>query len=648
MALNVQAMMIENVSFVRERNEFSSFSNGLLSKIFDGFQFQDVTLASDDGSLVGGHKVVLSVASSVFKTILEQQSKVAHPVIVCRGVKHEDLQCLLQFIYLGRTSLHKDKVGRFLRVAEDFGVSGLVRQLNSSSSPAEVVVESLEPEMKPRPEEFHESVFDAAYKESTQHKAVLSPDVSPIYPMEPEITCEEVEQKINSEEDEQKINCEEVEQKINNEIGQKIDREVELKVPCEIEQKINSEVENIVVDLNNESLNIVDEDETDIDMTTMVTMKMEVLETLDLSSQFSKDDTLENSTVKEECADAALLSLSQRIIERNNEKAVALTSTKTMLNELDSANISKTEKTSTPNKEATPKREKHKNRNKGKGTSKIEDKKNKSAENSISSPLVKDKSSSIKPEKIKMKIVKRAESSDDEDAVSVTAVSKPQKNKDVKKEKQDSSPRNKGKRIKSSKTELSESANQNLPIEMSSTSARNSTIETLGLGLDQAPINKDVENETCKSSPKVVKKEKNTVSPRIKNTAKNPKIEATETLNEVTIKEETFYAHLNETIVDPKLSKLGKFDVETDGQYKCDSCEYSSDQRKHVFVHKLSKHVKLKFECDVCENTFTDPRSLKKHKGSAHEDVRYECDLCDRTTSTAYHLASHKRRKHSA
>ena len=232
--------------------------------------------------------------------------------------------------------------------------------------------------------------------------------------------------------------------------------------------------------------------------------------------------------------------------------------------------------------------------------------------------------------------------------MSVTAVSKPQKNEDVKKEKHDSSPRNKGKRIKSSKTELSESANQNLPIEMSSTSARNSTIETLGLGLDQAPINKDVENETCKSSPKVVKKEKNTVSPRIKNTAKNPKIEATETLNEVTIKEETFYAHLNETIVDPKLSKLGKFDVETDGQYKCDSCEYSSDQRKHVFVHKLSKHVKLKFECDVCENTFTDPRSLKKHKGSAHEDVRYECDLCDRTTSTAYHLASHKRRKHSA
>ena len=653
--LNDQEMKIENVSFVREQNEFASFSNGLLSEIFDGFQFQDVTLASDDGNLVGGHKVVLSVASSVFRTILEQQRKVAHPVIVCRGVKHEDLQCLLQFIYLGRTSLHKEKVGRFLRVAEDFGVSGLVRQHNSSSSPAEVIVESPEHEMKPRPEEFHESVFDAAYKESTQHKAVLSPDVSPIYPMEPEITCEEVEQKINSEEVEQKINCEEaeqiinseeVEQKINSEIGQKIDREVEQKVHCEIEQKINSEVENIVVDLNNESLNIVDEDEPDIDMTTMVTMKMEVLETLDLSSQFNKDDTLENSIVKEECTDAALVSLSQRIIERNNEKAVALTSSKNVLNEHDSANISKTEKPSTPSKGATQKREKHKNRNKGKGTSKIEDKKNKSAENSINSPLVKDKSSSIKPEKIKRKIVKRAESSDDEDAVSVTVVSKPQKNKHIKKEKHDSSPRNKGKKIKSSKTELSESTNQNLPIEMSSTSAKNSTIETLGL--DQAQINKDVENETCKSSPKVVKKEKNTVSPRTKNTAKNPKIEATETLNEVTIKEETFYAHLNETIVDPNLSKLGKFDVETDGQYKCDSCEYSSDQRKHVFVHKLSKHVKLKFECDVCENTFTDPRSLKKHKGSAHEDVRYECDMCDRTTSTAYHLASHKRRKHSA
>ena len=116
--------------------------------------------------------------------------------------------------------------------------------------------------------------------------------------------------------------------------------------------------------------------------------------------------------------------------------------------------------------------------------------------------------------------------------------------------------------------------------------------------------------------------------------------------NEITIKEESFYGHLNGKDVDPNLSKLGKFELE-EGFYKCDICDYKSDQKKHAFVHKLTVHVKLKLECDVCEDIFTDPRSLKKHKTSKHEDIRYECDKCSKTTSTAYHLASHKRRKHS-
>ena len=114
----------------------------------------------------------------------------------------------------------------------------------------------------------------------------------------------------------------------------------------------------------------------------------------------------------------------------------------------------------------------------------------------------------------------------------------------------------------------------------------------------------------------------------------------------ITIKEESFYGHLNGKDVDPNLSKLDKFELE-EGFYKCDICDYKSDQKKHAFVHKLTVHVKLKLECDVCEDIFTDPRSLKKHKTSKHEDIRYECDKCSKTTSTAYHLASHKRRKHS-
>ena len=114
---------------------------------------------------------------------------------------------------------------------------------------------------------------------------------------------------------------------------------------------------------------------------------------------------------------------------------------------------------------------------------------------------------------------------------------------------------------------------------------------------------------------------------------------------EIVIKEEAFYSHINERTYDPKLSRLGRLKLHN-GCYQCDRCDYKSTQKKQMIIHKIVFHVKIKFECDVCENIFSDPRSLKKHKTSSHQGVQYECEECGRLTSTAYSLASHKRRKH--
>lgn len=116
--------------------------------------------------------------------------------------------------------------------------------------------------------------------------------------------------------------------------------------------------------------------------------------------------------------------------------------------------------------------------------------------------------------------------------------------------------------------------------------------------------------------------------------------------DEIVIKEETFYSHINQTKVDPRLSHLGNFQRQGE-LYQCDLCDYKTPHKKQVLMHKITVHVKLKFECDVCENSFSDPRSLRKHKTARHVDVKYECDLCDRITATAYSLATHRRRKHS-
>ena len=67
--------------------------------------FADVTLVSGDMTKILAHRTVLSSASSVFKQLLMLSHDHGHPVLFLRGVKHEDLQYIVEFIYSGQVSL---------------------------------------------------------------------------------------------------------------------------------------------------------------------------------------------------------------------------------------------------------------------------------------------------------------------------------------------------------------------------------------------------------------------------------------------------------------------------------------------------------------------------------------------------------------
>ena len=82
------------------------FSPNLSSSLSDGFKdhsFSDVTLVSDDKIPFFAHKYVLSASSPVFKTVLLNKSQ-SNPLIYLRGVIHQELESILQFIYLGEAS----------------------------------------------------------------------------------------------------------------------------------------------------------------------------------------------------------------------------------------------------------------------------------------------------------------------------------------------------------------------------------------------------------------------------------------------------------------------------------------------------------------------------------------------------------------
>ena len=89
--------MNEELIFDLKRN-FSS--SNVASRAFYDFtenSFYDVTLVSDDQKPFQAHRYVLSIFSPVLKNILFNNPQ-SHPLIYLRGVNHQELYSILQFI----------------------------------------------------------------------------------------------------------------------------------------------------------------------------------------------------------------------------------------------------------------------------------------------------------------------------------------------------------------------------------------------------------------------------------------------------------------------------------------------------------------------------------------------------------------------
>ena len=98
-----------------------------LSNAFKGLynqsDFSDVTLVCDDQTQLAAHKIVLSACSPFLRNILLNNPH-PHPLIYLKGIKHNEMQSILQFMCLGETTILKDSfqdvidVGKQLKVKE--------------------------------------------------------------------------------------------------------------------------------------------------------------------------------------------------------------------------------------------------------------------------------------------------------------------------------------------------------------------------------------------------------------------------------------------------------------------------------------------------------------------------------------------------
>merc|ERR1712129_278186 len=101
---------------------------GTAGRTFQALQtdeaFTDVTLASGDGKQLKAHKVILSSASSFFKTILIQNPH-QHPLLFLKGVEMKHIEALLNFIYSGQVEIRDEDLADFLAAAHDLKIDGL-------------------------------------------------------------------------------------------------------------------------------------------------------------------------------------------------------------------------------------------------------------------------------------------------------------------------------------------------------------------------------------------------------------------------------------------------------------------------------------------------------------------------------------------
>ena len=76
-----------------------------------------VTLVCDDQKQFKAHKIVLSACSTVFKNIIDILP-VNSSVIHLRGIQHQEMETILEFMYLGVATFYQERMNEFLNVAK--------------------------------------------------------------------------------------------------------------------------------------------------------------------------------------------------------------------------------------------------------------------------------------------------------------------------------------------------------------------------------------------------------------------------------------------------------------------------------------------------------------------------------------------------
>ena len=129
-------------------NDFENNISSSFRELRDDKDFFDVTLACDDDQ-IQAHKVILASCSQFFRIILRRNPH-QHPLLYLKGVKFNDLQSILTFMYHGEVNVAQEDLNSFLSVAEDLRIKGLT-QNSSKQEKREEIHRTRSPPLRVKP-----------------------------------------------------------------------------------------------------------------------------------------------------------------------------------------------------------------------------------------------------------------------------------------------------------------------------------------------------------------------------------------------------------------------------------------------------------------------------------------------------------------
>ena len=110
-------------------NTFSEHLLTTLQNLAQSKELADVTLVCDDNKKVEAHSFVLSACSDVFRGLLLENTH-QHPMIYLRGIDHQDMESLMQFMYQGKATFYHERMKQFVEAAKSLQITEISTGLN--------------------------------------------------------------------------------------------------------------------------------------------------------------------------------------------------------------------------------------------------------------------------------------------------------------------------------------------------------------------------------------------------------------------------------------------------------------------------------------------------------------------------------------